>query len=382
MSFDANSAPLRALPTPSLVLDADALERNLARMNALLEARGAFARPHTKTHKSPEIAGLQMAQPRTVGVCCARVAEAEAMVAASLTSVLVTSPIVTAEKIERFTALAAEHAGVWTVVDSELGVEALERALEQRGARCSVVVDLDPGFHRTGVEMGQPAVALARRIAASERLELRGLQMYAGTLQHLDSAAERQEKSTVLWRKTLEIAGEIRALGEKCEVLTGGGTGTFDIDAEIGVATDLQVGSYVFMDAQYRAIESPVGRGAASDAGGGAAAFDDFEPALFVVAAAISQSVPELITVDAGFKALACDHVPEVSAFPDMRYHYAGDEHGMIQLGEEPGRIALGDRVALLVSHCDPTVNLHDHYVVLRGGAPAEQWPIAARGRP
>ena len=373
MNFDPNSAPLRDLPTPSLVLDADALERNLARMNTFLEGKEAWARPHTKSHKSPEIANLQAAQSRTVGVCCARIREAEVMAEVGRSSILVTSPIVTPEKVKRFVELASGRPGLWTVVDSELGVECLSEEAKRRDVSCGVVVDLDPGFHRTGITIGPPAIELARTVAATDNLSFRGLQMYAGTLMHLESAEKRRSKSTALWAKVVETAEAIRSSGVECPVLTGGGTGTFDIDAEIGAATDLQVGSYVFMDAQYRVIENP-------SSPQQAAPFDYFEPSLYVIAAAISQSVPELITVDAGFKTLACDHLPEVAQFSDMRFHFAGDEHGMIELGSPPGRISLGDRVALLVSHCDPTVNLHDHYVVLRDGVPAERWKIRARG--
>jgi D-serine deaminase-like pyridoxal phosphate-dependent protein len=265
---------------------------------------------------------------------------------------------------------------VHTVVDSELGVQRLERAAARADTHCNVLIDLDPGFHRTGVPMGDAAVALAGLIGDSAHLELRGVQMYAGTLMHLEDATERRARSTALWQEAARTVERIRALGLGCEVLTGGGTGTFELDAELGIATDLQVGSYVFMDAQYRVIESPASQAAS-------APFDFFEPSLFVVAAAVSQAVPELITVDAGFKALSCDHAPEVlagDAASALRYHFAGDEHGMIELGAAPEAIRLGDRVALLVGHCDPTVNLHQHYVVVRDGQIEGTWQIAARG--
>lgn len=366
---------LRDLPTPSLVLDADALERNLGRMDEFLEGHGAYARPHTKTHKSPEIARLQLERSRTVGVCCARVAEAEALVAHDVVPVLVTSPIVTNEKIQRFVDLATRSQEVWTVVDSELGVDRLADECERRDTRCGVIVDLDPGFHRTGAPMGEVAVGLAQRILENDRLHLHGVQMYAGTLMHLEDPEERQSGAESLWREVDATVAAIRALGTGCEVITGGGTGTFDLDAPHSTPTDLQVGSYVFMDAQYRVIRNQASLGKA-------APFDYFEPSLFVVAAAISQSVPHLVTVDAGFKALASDHVPEVVGHEGMRFHYGGDEHGMIQMNHSASSIAIDDRVALLVSHCDPTVNLHEQYVVLKGGVPVDTWKIAARGTP
>ncbi|REJ83831.1 MAG: DSD1 family PLP-dependent enzyme [Acidobacteria bacterium] len=376
LGFDPNDAAFAALPTPSLVLDADALERNIARMDAFLEQRGAWARPHTKTHKSPEIARLQLARSRTVGVCCARIAEAEALADAGIEPVLVTSPLSTPEKILRHVDLVARAHRVQTVVDSALGIDRLAEAAAAAEVRCEVVLDLDPGFHRTGVPMDERAVGLAGRILERPALSLRGVQMYAGTLMHLESARDRAERSRELWTRAQGIAEQIRGLGAECPVLTGGGTGTFDLDAEIAIATDLQVGSYVFMDAQYRVIESPSSPGAS-------APFDFFEPALFVVAAAVSQPVPELVTVDAGFKALSLDHPPEVvvpGASGPLRFHFAGDEHGMIDLKAAPGAIALGDRVALLVGHCDPTVNLHRSYVVVRGGEIVDEWEIVARG--
>ncbi|MEM1246795.1 MAG: DSD1 family PLP-dependent enzyme [Acidobacteriota bacterium] len=374
MTLDLES--LTELPTPSLLLDADVLERNLLRMNRFLEQRGAWARPHTKTHKCVEIARLQMAQSRTVGLCCARIAEAEALAAGGLENVLVTSPLTTAEKIERFAALASRSSGMWTVVDSPLGVDRLAEAARSRGVRCGVIIDLDPGFHRTGVPMGEAAIELGRRVLERPELELHGVQMYAGTLMHLEAPEERRSGSADLWQQVSETVEGLRALGADCPVVTGGGTGTFDIDAEQELTTDLQVGSYVFMDAQYRVVHNET-----SD--GSSAPFDFFEPSLFVLASAVSQSVPHLLTVDAGFKALSMDHAPEVVDHPKLRYHFAGDEHGIVALDRDDLAVApkLGERMVLLVSHCDPTVNLYEEYVVLRDGRPTEHWPVRARGR-
>lgn len=378
IGFDPNSEGFTDLPTPALVLDVDALDRNLERMNSFLAERGQHARPHTKTHKSPEIATRQVGQSRTVGVCCARVAELEAMVNHGLADVLLTSPMTTREKAERFVACCSAQrsgppgTGVCTVVDSTLGVSILADELKRQNRRAGVFIDLDPGFHRTGIAFGRPAVELALEIERRPELELQGVQMYAGTLMHLEAAAERLEQATALWQKTEETVQALSRRNLPCPVITGGGTGTFDLDGTIGVATDVQVGSYVFMDAQYRTIENSPGASAGP--------FDFFEPALFVVATAVSQPAPALITVDAGFKALACDHTPEVIEHPDVEYHFAGDEHGILSLGSSPEAVALGDRVALLVSHCDPTVNLHREYHLVRDGALDGRWTVAARG--
>ncbi len=372
MSFDPNSERLAEVPTPALVVDADALERNLAKMDDFLARADQRARPHTKTHKSVEIARLQMQQKSTVGLCCARLSEAETLAGHGVAPLLVTSPSVSRDKISRLIDLAS-RCDVWTVVDSETGWRALEAAARAKDQRCGVIVDLDPGFHRTGVVMGDAALQLARSVAASDSLVFHGVQMYAGTLMHLQAADERRSSSNELWEQVGDIVRLLRAEGVECPVVTGGGTGTFDIDSTSDLVTDLQVGSYVFMDGQYRGIENEASCG--DDA-----PFDFFEPSLYVLATAISQAVPEMITVDAGTKALSTDQPPVVVGARDCRYHFAGDEHGMIDLRQRPGAITLGDRVALLVGHCDPTVNLHDHYVVLRDGRPETTWKVIGRG--
>ena len=378
VDFDPNSSAFDALPTPSLVLELGAFERNLERMNSYLAARNQQARPHTKTHTSPEIATRQLERSRTVGVCCARVAELEALTGHGIRDVLLTSPISTAEKVERFVACCSPQAaagngfGICTVVDSALGVELLAAELERRGRQAHVLIDLDPGFHRTGISFGPPAVDLAHVIGRHRHLKFAGVQMYAGTLMHLRSASQRREQAARLWQRTRETVEALEAAGLPCPIITGGGTGTFDLDISIGVATDVQVGSYVFMDAQYREIEDSPGATEGP--------FDFFEPALFVIAAAVSQPAPGLITVDAGFKALSCDHAPEVIAPTRVGFHFAGDEHGILELGEAAEQITLGSRVALLVSHCDPTVNLHRDYHLVRDGRLVGTWPVAARG--
>jgi D-serine deaminase-like pyridoxal phosphate-dependent protein len=234
-----------------------------------------------------------------------------------------------------------------------------------------VLVDLDPGTHRTGVTLGEPAVALVHLVRTLPGLRFEGLQAYAGHLQHVQGFEARRDRAKEIWDRVLETRRALVAAGASPRILTGGGTGTFDIDPGVEGLTDVQVGSYVFMDAEYRAIGGP-----------GGVPFEPFETALFVLLTAISQPVPERITVDGGFKAFATDSVrPELLDVTGVRYHWGGDEHGILELQEPSRPIALGDKLRFGVPHCDPTVNLHDGFWVLRDGVVSEWWPIAARGR-
>ena len=362
---------LATVQTPALVLDLAAFERNLARMAEHAIAHGIGLRPHAKTHRCPIVAHRQLALG-ALGVCAAKVAEAEVLVEAGIGEVLVTSPVVTVEKIRRVVALATRAPGLRIVVDSERGVDLLDQAARAAGVVVGVLVDLDAGIHRTGVAPGAEALALVERIAACDGLRFDGLQAYAGHVQHVRGFERRRERSIAALEPCLETRRLVESAGHEVGIMTGGGTGTFDIDCELDGMTDLQVGSYVFMDTQYRDVGGPRGD-----------QLDAFEPSLFVLTTAISQPVPTMITVDAGFKAVAYepDSPPRFRHCPEHVYHYAGDEHGMVELAEERPALTLGDKAELVVSHCDPTVNLYDVYHVASGGEVVELWPIAARGR-
>jgi D-serine deaminase-like pyridoxal phosphate-dependent protein len=361
---------LADVPTPALLVDEAALERNLARMAAHARARGVGLRPHVKTHKCPILAKRQLALG-ALGVCAAKVSEAEVMVDAGIDRVLITSPLASPDKYARVVALARRAPGLQVVVDAPGAVRGFEAAAAAAGVTLGVLIDLDTGTRRTGIQPGEPALGLAREIAAARHLRFDGLQAYSGHVMHVVGREERKKKSL----ESLAGALDTRALLERNDIpvktLTGGGTGTYDIDCDVGL-TDLQVGSYLFMDVQYRMIGDADGE-----------VFDAFEPSLSVLATAISQPVPQLITIDAGFKAFA--HEPEAKPqFKDrtgISYFYGGDEHGICAFaGGEPS-LALGEKAELLVSHCDPTVNLYDVYHVVRDGLVRELWPIAARGK-
>jgi 3-hydroxy-D-aspartate aldolase len=357
-----------ALNTPVLVLDRGALERNVAAMAAFARARGIALRPHAKTHKCVEIARLQL-EAGAVGVCCAKLGEAEALADGGVEAVLITSPIVTPQAIERLIALHGRIADVRVVADHPDNVDALAAAANV-AKPLPVLVDIDPGIRRTGAASPEAATALAQRIARHPSLRFAGVQFYCGVQQHIEAYADRRaaiEDRTAYLGSALDA---LREAGLAPETVTGGGTGTHQIDAELGVLTELQAGSYVFMDRQYNDCDL---RG---DGG------RPFETALFVDARVISANHASMATIDAGFKALSTDGGPPTiieGAPQSAAFVFMGDEHGALIAPDHAFR--LGDRVTLAAPHCDPTVNLYDAYHVVRDGTLIDIWPIAARGR-
>ncbi|MEE4380832.1 MAG: DSD1 family PLP-dependent enzyme [Pseudomonadales bacterium] len=365
----AEPVPLEALPTPALVVDVAALDRNLRAMQGFLEARGVGLRPHAKMHRCPVVARRQLALG-AIGVCAAKVAEAEVLRAAGIERILVTSPVTAPQAMERLAALAARSEDVRVVVDDAGAAARLGEAARAAGTELAVLVDLDPDMGRTGIARGAPALELVRTVVATPGLRFTGLQQYAGQLQHLTDAVERRARSREAMEAGLETRALVEADGHPVDVFTGGGTGTFDVDSEIDGVTDLQCGSYAFMDEEYGAVHQ-----------GGSDRFAAFEPALFLLSTVISRPRPGAVTVDAGIKSLATDAARPVPLdLPGVRYRFAGDEHGVLIAGEGAPLPALGDRVRLLTSHCDPTVNLHDWLYPVRDGLVHELWPVAARG--
>ena len=355
--------PRSELPTPALVVDRGALERNIARMAAFAAARGVALRPHAKTHKCAEVGRLQIAAG-AAGLCCAKLGEAEALAAQGLTNLHLTSPVVAPGAIARLAALNARSEGLSVVADHPANVRKLDAACA--GRKLAVFVDVDPGVHRTGVASPEAAVALADGIAGSANLRLAGVQFYCGTQQHFQSFAERRAAIVERTDYLRIVLDALRAAGHAIRVVTGGGTGTCLIDAELGVLTELQAGSYLFLDREYGECELSPGDAPV------------FEPALFVDSTVISANHPGMVTVDAGLKALSTDAGPPVVT-GGGRYAFMGDEHGAVfaEGGSLPG---LGDRVTLQPGHCDPTVNLHDRYHVVDGEMVVAIWLVTARG--
>ncbi len=361
---------LEELNTPALLIDLDRMEENLHKMADYARRKGVGIRPHTKTHKCPIIAKRQI-ELGAVGICVAKVSEAEVMLEAGIAQILITSPVVTSEKISRVVALAKRSPDVLIVVDNAKTVSDFNAAAAAAGIVLPVLVDLDTGTMRTGIAVGRPALQLAQQISKCRSLRFDGLQAYAGHVMHIKGYRQRQQRSLEAFAKAVETRVLIEKAGIAVKVLTGGGTGTYDIDSQIEQVTDLQIGSYLFMDVQYRQI---------GDAD--SEPFDFFQPSLFVLVTAISQPVPDRITVDGGYKAFASDSVlPEFRDVTGLEYHWGGDEHGIVELTAPSRPVKLGDKMSMIVSHCDPTVNLYDFYQPYRNGRVEELWPIAARGR-
>jgi len=356
------------LNTPVLVIDREALDRNLARMADYARVRGVALRPHAKTHKSVDLARRQIAAG-AIGVCCAKLGEAEALADGGIARLLLTSPVVSPAGIQRLVALAARVDELIVVVDHPDNAAALAAAAERP---LDVLVDIDPGIRRTGVASPDAAVALARRIRGLPQLRYRGVQMYCGIQQHIERFAEREAAIRDRMAYLAQVLERLVADGARPEIVTGAGTGTHRIDAAIGLLTEWQVGSYLFMDRQYADCDL-TGDGSAP-----------FEYALFVDARVVSSNTPGQATIDAGFKALATDGglpVIVAGAPAGATYRFMGDEHGAVIDREGRHVWRNGDLVRLAVPHCDPTVNLYDSYHVFAGDTLEAIWPVSARGR-
>jgi D-serine deaminase-like pyridoxal phosphate-dependent protein len=361
--------PLDEVDTPALVIDLDAFERNLRRLADRVAGTGARLRPHAKTHKCPVIALKQM-QLGAVGVCCQKVSEAEAMVYGGVPDVLVTNEVVGRQKLRRLMGLA-HTARVGVCVDDPAQIADLEAAAAEAGiASLPVHVEINMGGNRCGVEPGQPALDLARRIGDTRHLRFAGLQAYHGSAQHLRGWEERRQAIAGAVDKARLTRDLLAQHGIACDNITGAGTGTFEFEAASGVYTELQCGSYIFMDADY-------GRNLDRDG----APTRTFEPSLFVWATVMSRPTDDRAIVDAGLKALAFDSgPPAVWDEPAATYERASDEHGRLGISGATNRLKLGDKVKLVPGHCDPTVNLYDWYVAVRRDRVEALWPITARG--
>ncbi len=357
--------PLAQVDTPALILELDAFERNLRTLADLVRGR-VRVRAHAKTSKSAEVSKRQMALG-AVGVCCQKVAEAEAMVEGGIADVLVSNEVVGTGKIVRLAQLA-RNARIGVCVDDAGNVKELDAAAKAAGAKLDVYVELEVGMGRCGVAPGEPALALARVVAACASLRFAGLQAYNGRAQHVRSIEDRR----ALIGKAAAAVRMTRALLEKngipCPIVTGAGSGTFMFEVESGAWDEIQPGSYAFMDADYAKNEW-------------AAPLPRFEHALFVLATVMSRAKPERAIVDAGLKASSVDSgMPAVWRRPGLTYTLASDEHGFIDIAPGTAAPALGEKLLLVPGHCDPTINLYDWYVCVRGGVVEALWPIGARG--
>ena len=358
------------LCTPALVLDLGALERNVVAMAAFCARHGVALRPHAKTHKSVEVARRQL-EAGAVGIAVATIGEAERLTDGGIGNLLITSPLATPAKLKRLRALLERAEGLMVVADRVQGVDDLAESVAGADRQLIVLVDLGVGRRRTGCASTEQALGVARRIAGSNSLSFGGVQAYAGHLQHTATFDERQRQNEVEYASATDLVARLRAEGLAPRMVTGAGTGSHAIDAAGGLFTEMQCGSYVFMDVQYQEVALR------SDAP------QPFEPALFVRTSVISANAAGHVTTDAGLKHFATDGPrPRIArgAPEGAEYHFFGDEHGRIELPDAPRHLPVGTALECVTPHCDPTVNLYDVYHVVHGDMLVDIWPVDARG--
>ncbi len=373
-TVEAGKLVRQDIPSPALLLDLDAFEWNVAKMSALLKERGRGFRPHGKTHKCPAIAKA-LIQAGATGSCAAKLSEAEVFAAHGIGGLLVTTAVLGKPKIERAVALAAKHRDTMFSVDDAQNVRDLnDAAAAFKGKpplRLNLAIDLLIGG-RTGIDTGAPALELAKVIASLPHVRLAGLQAYDGGASHTVGFDARKTRSRETMGRAVETRKLIVASGIECPLLSGGSTGTYNIDSEIDGVTELQPGSFMFMDMDYNQIggqDGPV--------------YQDFRNALTVVTTVVSLR-PGTAIVDGGYKAFSTDRPfrPKAKdpALAEVPFAWGGDEHGRLDLSKAQREVKLGDRLEFIVPHCDPSVNLYDSIHCLRGDRVEKIWRVAARG--
>ena len=374
MSTNHFPTSLEELDTPALIVDAARYEYNVARCFAALAGSRVTVRPHLKTAKTPIVARYLL-EHGAQGICVAKLGEAEIMAAHGIDDILITTEIVGAPKVARLMALLRDYPRVKTVVDSLDGAQAIDRAASGLGVRVQVLLDVNVGQNRCGVQPERAAI-FAQQVQQLSNLELIGVQGYEGHLQHLRDPEDRRQQARAAMDRLALAVTAIRDLGIAVPVVTTGGTGTSVFCAEHPLVTEVQPGSFIFMDSDYLAT-------------GGL----PFMSALTVLATVISAASSDRVVIDAGHKSLSMDSgFAQPKNLPGWRYEPAGDEHGLLirDPGSIPGpsrdsaatsNLSVGDRIELIPSHIDTTVNLHDAFMVQRDGVLEDCWPILARGK-
>jgi D-serine deaminase-like pyridoxal phosphate-dependent protein len=356
------------LDTPALVLDLDKLDSNIAAVRASLAGTGVGARPHAKTHKSADIAKRQLAAG-AVGVCTAKLSEAEALFAEGVQKICMTTANLSKAKIERAMNLRKKNREFIQAVDFPQNARDLSDAAKAAGVTADVVVDVAVGT-RSGVPADR-ALALAQLVDTLPNLKFRGMLAYDGGAQHIKGYAARLEQSLARSADAARTFERMKASGLNAEIFSGGGTGTYNIMTKVPGYTDVQVGSYVFMDAQYLEIGNEKGE-----------IFTDFAPSLTVMTTIVNTYFPNRITTDAGTKSLTLNKPdPIVIGEPGFRYTAGSDEFGTIQYETATKTYKTGEKLELIVPHCDPVVNLYDVFYGVRNDKVEAVWPVTARGK-
>ena len=359
------------IQTPCLVLDLDALEENIVKMGDFAKRMGVRHRIHAKMHKSVDIALLQEKLGGSCGVCCQKVSEAEVFVRGGIRDVLVSNQVRDPAKIDRLARLPRLGARIVVCVDDIANVAELSAAAAKHGTQIECLVEIDCGAGRCGVTETAEVVAIAKAIDAAPGLKFSGLQAYQGAMQHLDLYADRKAKIDIAVDMVRAAVEALKAEGLDCDIVGGGGTGSYYFEGNSGVYNELQCGSYAFMDADYGRI---------LDKDGNRIDRGEWKNALFILTSVMSHAKPDKAICDAGLKAQSVDSgLPVVFGRDDVTYVKCSDEHGVIE--DPAGALAINEKLRLVPGHCDPTCNVHDWYVGVRGGKVETVWPVSARGK-
>ena len=359
------------IQTPCLILDLDALERNIIKMGEFAKDKNMRHRVHGKMHKSVDVALLQEKLGGSCGVCCQKVSEAEAFVRGGIKDVLVSNQVRDPAKIDRLARLPKLGARAICCVDDLANIADLSAAAVKHGTQIECLVEIDCGAGRCGVQSTEDVVAIATAIDAAEGLKFAGLQAYQGAMQHLDDYKERKAKIEVAIAMVADAVAALKSVGLACDIVGGGGTGSYYFEGDSGVYNELQCGSYAFMDADYGRILDRDGK--RIDQG-------EWQNALFLLTSVMSHAKADKAICDAGLKAQSVDSgLPVIFGRNDVEYVKCSDEHGVI--ADPDGVLKVGDKLKLVPGHCDPTCNVHDWYVGVRNGKVEALWPITARGK-
>ena len=359
------------IQTPALVLDLDALERNIKKMGDYAKAHGMRHRVHGKMHKSVDVAKLQEQLGGACGVCCQKVSEAEVFARGGIKDVMVSNQVTDPAKIDRLARMPKLGARVLVCVDDAENVADLAAAAQKHGTEIEALVEIDCGAGRCGVTTTQDVVRIAKLIDAAEGLKFAGIQAYQGAMQHMDSYADRKAKLDAAIEQVADAVQGLKGVGLECDIVGGGGTGSYYFESNSGVYNELQCGSYAFMDADYGRI---------LDEGGARIDQGEWENALFLLTTVMSHAKADKAIVDAGLKVQSVDSgLPTVFGRDDVEYLKCSDEHGVV--ADPDGVLRVNDKLRLVPGHCDPTCNVHDWYVGVRGGKVETLWPVSARGK-
>lgn len=359
------------IQTPCLILDLDALERNIRKMGEYAQAHGMRHRSHGKMHKSVDVQKLQERLGGAVGVCCQKVSEAEVFARGGIKDILVSNEVRDPAKIDRLARLPKYGARISVCVDDMANIAELSAAAQKHGTTLACLVEIDCGQGRCGVNSVAEAVAIAQAVDAAPGLKFTGIQAYQGAMQHLESYDDRKARLDDAIALTKSVVGGLQAAGLNPELVSGGGTGSYTFESNSGVYNELQCGSYAFLDADYGRIKDRHGN--RIDRG-------EWENALFILTSVMSHAKPDQAVCDAGLKVQSLDSgLPVVHGRDDVKYLSASDEHGVIE--DRRGVLRINEKLRLVPGHCDPTCNLHDWYVGVRKGKVEVVWPVSARGK-